>query len=132
MPHSGPLTHIRVNKVLVLRGPGQGVPHPLVLDIGWVPCMGCHQCVLGLLSLHTACLVESWLLCHSPGMPQCWTWILLDMQLLITKDMMLRVFTFGHPFVLLCDWPLLSTLSLSPLLQSLIHIHHWSFNQSWQ
>jgi hypothetical protein len=37
---AGPSTRVRINGVLVLRGPGQGVPHPLVLDMGWVPCVG--------------------------------------------------------------------------------------------
>jgi hypothetical protein len=40
MSRTGPLTRVRINEVLVPRGPGQGVPHPLVLDIGWVPCVG--------------------------------------------------------------------------------------------
>jgi hypothetical protein len=40
MSRAGPSTRVRVNEVLVLRSPGQGVPHPLVPDIGWVPCVG--------------------------------------------------------------------------------------------
>jgi hypothetical protein len=46
MSCAGPSTRVRVDEALVPRGPGQGVTHPLVLDIGWVPFVcGRHGCV---------------------------------------------------------------------------------------